>query len=124
MPANPRKATAKKAAPAATTEEPVSDLDAMRAEVAAEPGAADECYTLPLADKKVRVKHILDWPLSADALLQAKLLEQWAQRVLVEEDLPIWAEVDPTLRQFVAFMDELEAVTGVPFGLQVASPTN
>ncbi len=131
MPANPRKsaaksAAAKLAAPAAADPEAEAtpDLDAFRAEVAAETGNTDDVYVVPLAGTTVRVKHVLDWPVSVDELLFAQRFTRWAEKVLVEDDWPVWVETDPTLRQVVAFLNDLEKISGVPFGVQVTSPNS
>lgn len=122
--ATPRKTAAKKAAAIKAIQEPPNDLDAMRAEVAAEPDAVeDETYVVPLAGTTVRIKNVLDWPLSCDDLLRAQMFNQWARKVLVDEDRQVWEGVDPSLRVFAAFMKDLETISGIPFGLELVSPT-
>ncbi|GAA0719851.1 hypothetical protein Drose_06145 [Dactylosporangium roseum] len=100
------------------------DLDALRAEVATEPDAADETMIVPLADTAVKVKHFLDWPASADDDLALGRITTWASKILAEDDFAkVWSKIDPTNRQVVAFMADLEKVTGLPFASRLASPT-
>ncbi|MER7280419.1 hypothetical protein ABT369_38880 [Dactylosporangium sp. NPDC000244] len=100
------------------------DLDALRAEVAAEPDSADEPYVVAIGDTSVRVKHFLDWPASADDDLQAGRITAWAGKVLAGDDFTtVWANADPTNRQVIAFLTDLEQVTGLPFASRLVSPT-
>lgn len=124
----------KKTTPAATDVETVngSDLEAMRAEVAAEPETAanktdisDKPFTVPFVDTEIRVKAILDWPVSSDKLLFASRFEEWAAKILDGDQLAeVWEPADPTLRQIIKFVGDLEARTGIPFGLQFTLPTS
>lgn len=102
-----------------------TDLDALRAEVAAEPDADDGVKVVPLGDTAVRVKHYLDWPASADELLIAGRLSRWAEKIVVPEDYAgVWQPMDPTNRQVVEFITSLEKITGIPFGVHIASPAS
>ncbi len=130
MPTTPRKTAASKAAklaaPAAAVElEKAGDLDALRAEVARNPDVADKPFAVPFMDTTVTVKAILDWPLSADELLAAMRFGPWAEKILDGDDYAnVWVPADPTMRHLIKFVEDLEATTGIPFGLQYASPTN
>ncbi|GAA2636910.1 hypothetical protein GCM10010399_82550 [Dactylosporangium fulvum] len=100
------------------------DVDALRAEVAAEPDAADEIEIVPFADTAVRVKHFLDWPASADDDLSFGRVTAWASKILAGDDFAkVWVKVDPTNRQVIAFFADLEKVTGIPFASRRALPT-
>ncbi|MGI5247769.1 hypothetical protein [Dactylosporangium sp. CA-139066] len=119
--------TTPEAAPATTDgDKPdTADLDALRAEVGAEPDAADDTAIVPLADTAVRVKHFLDWPASADDDLALGRITAWAGKILAEDDFAkVWAKTDPTNRQVIAFMADLEKVTGIPFASRLVLPTS
>ncbi len=101
-----------------------TDLDALRVEVRAEADAPDDVFTVPIADTVVRVKHYLDWPVSADERLIAGRLHLWAEKVLEGDDYrTVWVPLDPTNRQVAAFIQDLEKITGIPFVTQAGSPT-
>lgn len=101
-----------------------TDLDALRVEVQAEPDAPESEFTVPIADTVVRVKHYLDWPVSADELLIAGRLHKWAEKVIVGDDFrTVWVPLDPTNRQVSEFILNLEKISGVPFVTQAGSPT-
>lgn len=120
MPTTPRKRTPAKAAAGKP-----DALDAVRAEVKAEPDGGDEPYVVAVGDTSVRVKHFLDWPTSADDDLSAGRFTAWAQKVLDGDDFAtVWRPMDPTNRQVVAFFSDLEAVAGIPFVTRFASPTS
>jgi hypothetical protein len=99
------------------------DLDALRAEVAAEPDTDDGIMVVPLGDTSVRVKHYLDWPTSADEYFIAGRLTIWAQKILHGDDYTVWEKVDPTNRQTAEFIRALEKITGIPFVTSAGSPT-
>ncbi len=139
MPTTPRKSTAKSAAaklatPAAVAgpAEKPSDLDAMRGEVASEVGPnselmniADKPFPVPFLDAEIRLKAILDWPVSADKLLVASRFEEWAAKILDDGQFAeVWEPADPSLRQIIKFVGDLEAKTGIPFGMQFISPSS
>lgn len=98
------------------------DLDALRAEVGAEPDPADDTMIVPLAGTAVRVKHFLDWPASADDDLSVGRITAWARKILTEDDIAVWTKMDPTNRQVIAFMADLEKVTGLPFASRLVLP--
>lgn len=102
-----------------------ADLDALRAEVAAEPDAADDTMAIPIGDQVVRVKSFLDWPASADDDMAEGRLTRWARKIIVADDFAaIWVPMDPTNRQVVEFITNLEKISGVPFVTGHASPTS
>lgn len=94
------------------------DLDALRAEVAAErPDSPDGDYILiPVGDTVFRVKDFMDWPSSANEYLSIGRFSLWAQKALHPEDGALWMQVDPTNRQVGEFFRDWEKVTGIPFG--------
>lgn len=103
------------------------DLDALRAEVAAEqvitPAADDDTWPrpIPVGDVTVRVKHYLDWPMDSDQSLANVDLTNWARDVLAGDDFEtIWKPAKPTLRQGLAFVKAVEVAMGVPFAQHLA----
>ncbi len=101
-----------------------TDLDALRDEVRAEPDAPDDIYAVSVAGTVVRVKHYLDWPVSADELLIAGRIHKWAEKVIAGDDYrDVWVPLDPTNRQVGEFLRNLEEITGIPFVTQAGSPT-
>ncbi len=129
MPTTPRKTAATKAAklatPAAAEPDEATDLDALRGEVRANPDTTDKPFPVPFADTKITVKAILDWPVSSDKLLFTSQFTEWAEKILDGDQFTdVWVPTDPTLRQVVKFVQDLEAATGIPFGLQFTSPSS
>jgi hypothetical protein len=117
----------RKAAPPALTEEraaPVSDLDNLRAEVATEPDGDDGPKAVPLADTSVRIKPFLDWPVSANEELIAGRFTSWARKVLIADDFAVWVKVDPTNRQLIEFLTDVEKISGLPLGSLITSPAS
>jgi hypothetical protein len=111
-----------------------ADLDALRAEVAAEPvgmpAADDDTWprSIPLGDATVRVKHWLDWELDGDKHLLAVDISSWAEGVLVNDETgddfkDVWKPAKPTLRQGLKFVKAVEVATGIPFAPHLASLT-
>jgi hypothetical protein len=101
-----------------------TDLDAMRAEVAAEPDAAADIMVVPIGATSVRVLHYLDWPTSADEYFIAGRLTIWASKILHGDDYAkVWEPLDPTNRQTAEFIQALEKITGIPFVGSAGSPT-
>jgi hypothetical protein len=123
MPPTARKRTTRAAK--ATADKNGGNLEAVRAEVAAEPEGGDQPYVVALAGTSVKVKHFLDWPASGDDDLAAGRFTVWARKVLVGDDYTkVWQPMDPTNRQVIAFFSDLEAITGIPFVTRYASPTS
>ena len=100
-----------------------ADLQALRDEVAAEPEADDDgFFAIPLGDRIVRVKNFLDWPSSANDDLAFGRMTRWALKVLDRDDFEkIWAPMDPTNRQAIEFMQQLEKITGIPLATLLTS---
>lgn len=108
-----------------------ADLDALRDEVAAEPGtqpaADDDTWPrpIPLGDVTVRVKHYLDWPLDIDKHLAVIDIAGWAADAIAGDDFEkVWKAARPTLRQGLKFVKDVEVAVGVPFAPHLASLTN
>lgn len=100
---------------------PANDLQALRDEVATEPDASDGLFAVPLGDTTVRVKDFLDWPSSANDDLAFGRMGRWASKILHAEDFEVWARMDPTNRQAIEFMREMEKITGIPLGTLLTS---
>lgn len=117
----PRKRTTPPAGLAA--KKPANDLDAIRDEVATEPdGNRDTVFVVPLGNTTVRVKDFLDWPSSANDDLAFGRMTRWALKVLDGDDFEkVWAPMDPTNRQAIEFMRELEKIAGIPLGTLLTS---
>ncbi len=108
-----------------------ADLDALRAEVAAEPAttpaADDDTWPrpIPIGDVTVRVKHYLDWPLDSDQHLANVDITTWARDILAGDDFDtIWRPEKPTLRQGLKFVKAVEVAVGIPFAPHLDSLTN
>lgn len=95
---------------------PDADIEALRAEVAAEPdGTAEEYYAIPFANTSVRVKDFWDWPaVASDMLAVGRFTQAAAQIVHPDDFLTVWATANPTNRQVRDFMNEVEKVVGIP----------
>jgi hypothetical protein len=125
----PADLTSKRAANAKTARNDVdkaqADLDALRAEVAAETPDADlppGVVAVPLADTTVLIKDLLDWPSSANEDFLSARWTRWARKVLYSDnDFQTWAGLDPTNRQVSEFLGNWEKVTGIKVGELLAS---
>jgi hypothetical protein len=98
-----------------------SDLDALRAEVAAELPEGGPLHPVEFAGTTVLVKDFWDWPVEANELLARGFIVQWAQAVMPAEEFAAWAKVRPTNRQAAEFMGVVEAVVGFPLGSWLTS---
>lgn len=103
-----------------------ADLDALRAEVAAEPqGARDGTLRIPLGNTKVRVLDFMDWPASANEDIGYGRYSAWARKALAEDDFAkIWAPLDPTNRQVMEFLVLWSEASGLPLGSMLTSLTS
>lgn len=103
-----------------------TDLDALRAEVAAEPeGARDGALVVALGDTKVRVKDFMDWPASANEDIGYGRYSAWARKCLAGDDFAkLWAPLDPTNRQVMEFLVLWSEASGLPLGSMLTSLTS
>lgn len=103
-----------------------SDLDQLRAEVAAEPdGARDGVIPVKLGDTKVRVLDFMDWPASANEDIGYGRYSAWARKCLAGDDfVKVWAPLDPTNRQVMDFLVRWSEASGLPLGSMLTSLTS
>jgi hypothetical protein len=125
MPPRPKKAASATAPADLNGKRPAnakrSDLDALRAEVAAELPEGGLLHPVEFADITVLVKDFWDWPVEANELLARGFIVQWAQAVMPADEFAAWAKVKPTNRQAAEFMGAVEAVVGFPLGSWLTS---
>lgn len=104
-----------------------NDLDALRAEVAAETdpdgNLPDGAVLVPLRDTQVAVLNPLDWPASANEDVNNERFYSWAMKALArDEDKQTWEQIDPTNREVVQFLlEDWPKVSGVAVGDSHAS---
>lgn len=113
--------------------------DTLRAEVATETERLEDvddeardypdgAVAVPLEGAKGRrgVVHILpvdDWPSSAMSALHVGDFESWADGCLALDDYEqVWMDLDPSIGQVKALMDEWKALTGQDTGKSNRSP--
>ena len=125
MPPRARKVTPPPDLDGKTPANATSDLDALRAEVAAEPEGAADTLAVPLGDTVVRVKDFMDWPSSANEDLAYGRFTRWAAKVLDGDDfVKVWVPLDPTNRQVTSFLVDWEKISGIPLGTMLTSLTS
>lgn len=103
-----------------------SDLDALRAEVAAEPdGERDGTLAIPIGNSKVRVKGFMKWPSSANEDLGYGRYSAWARKALAGDDfVKVWAPMDPTNEEVTEFLVRWSEESGLPLGSMLTSLTS
>jgi hypothetical protein len=122
MPPRKRQALAVTAPADLADKQPANaDLDNLRAEVATEHDSDDGPKAVPLADTTVRIKAFLDWPVSANEELITGRYTSWARKVLHPDDFKVWVKVDPTNRQLIEFLTDVEKISGLPLGSLITS---
>jgi hypothetical protein len=104
-------------APAEVTEAKLSPVEAVEAEV----DAADQPVEVTLGDTTVRVKPTGQWRSSGVSAMRQGDFTAWAQTCLVEEDVEVWNDVDPTMDECEVFFREWGAATGQSQGESRAS---
>jgi hypothetical protein len=110
----PRKRATPAAAPADLAAKQ-SAIQVLRDEVAAEPEGAIEYFAVPFAGTVVRVKDFMDWPAYANDLLAVGRFTQAIGQIIHPADFTtVWAETNPTNRQVIDFIREVEKVVGIP----------
>ncbi len=102
-----------------------SDLDNLRAEVAAEaPHTEPTTVPVPFCDTKVNVLDFWDWPAEANELLARGLIVRWASEVMPPKDFAVWVGIKPTNRQAAEFIAAVEVAVGFPLGSWLTSLAN
>lgn len=97
-----------------------SDLDVLRAEVAAEL-PSPEMVAVPFCGTTVRILDFWDWPAEANETLARGLIVRWASQVMPPEDFAVWQGKRPTNRQAAEFIASIEEVVGFPLGAWLTS---
>lgn len=105
------------------TPPPVSDLDLLQAEVAAEGKPRDDlpvgAVLVPLHDRSGKVVatfavlHPDDWPSSANEDVNSQRYFSWATKVMATPDAAdLWRALDPRNREVVQFINTWQAASG------------
>lgn len=79
----------------------------------AEREAKGEGATASLCGEPIHVPPMNQWRSSAVHAFQNADYETWAQKTLSESDYEIWADIDPTLDDINAFLEEAGKALGL-----------
>jgi hypothetical protein len=87
-----------------------SALHAMKEEAQVEAGPLMFRAPLGPGETIITVPSSEEWPSSAMTALNAGSFDLWAEKILDEENLGVWLDVDPTMGQIMAFVEELTRI--------------
>lgn len=98
-----------------------SALHAMKEEAQVETGPL--MFRAPLGPNGdiITVPSAEEWTSSAMTALNAGAFDVWAGKVLDEENLELWSDIDPKVKEIMAFVEELTRIGCLDFFTNRAS---